>query len=385
MPIYTDGLPTRRNTTLDEYSAGLGETLYQTAREALIRSPTLSVVRAGELSQAMEAGRGPEEISPEEAMAGVQPVAAPDRLDALTARQKIKESGVKLEVPDDGINVKALDILIERKQDEMRRNDIIQRGPSGFVAGTAKFGTAFAASILDPINVGTAFVPIVGQARYAQLLARAGTTGSRVLPRLAVGAAEGLAGAALVEPIIYGSAKFEQADYGMLDSALNIGFGAVFGGGLHVLGGSGADFYRAYRNKPDPFNRLLGLSTDQIKQVYEVDALVAQGINSPDQVIEIAVAGFAQQDIDIEIDGGKLVVRGNIKTEDQEDSFLFKGIANRAFTRSFVLNDEVEVKDAEIFNGMLKIALERLIPEAKQPKKIAVKSKGEKQLLNEEK
>ena len=330
MPIYTDGLPTRRNTTLDEYSAGLGESLYQTAREALIRSPTLSVVRAGELSQAMEAGRGPEEISPEEAMAGVQPVAAPDRLDALTARQKIKESGVKLEVPDDGINVKALDILIERKQDEMRRNDIIQRGPTGFVAGTAKFGTAFAASILDPINVGTAFVPIVGQARYAQLLARAGTTGSRVLPRLAVGAAEGLAGAALVEPIIYGSAKFEQADYGMLDSALNIGFGAVFGGGLHVLGGSGADFYRAYRNKPDPFNRLLGLSTDQIKQVYEVDALVAQGINSPEQVIEIAqkypqsvlrAAGLIRDTGSIDRQGQDVALpRGTIYGEDTQVS-----------------------------------------------------------------
>jgi hypothetical protein len=330
MPIYTDGLPTRRNTTLDEYSAGLGETLYQTAREALIRSPTLSVVRAGELSQAMEAGRGPEEISPEEAMAGVQPVAAPERVDAVTARQKIKESGVKLDVSDDGINSRALDILIERKQDEMRRNDIIQRGPTGFVAGTAKFGTAFAASILDPINVGTAFVPIVGQARYAQLLARAGTTGSRVLPRLAVGAAEGLAGAALVEPIIYGSAKFEQADYGMLDSALNIGFGAVFGGGLHVLGGSGADFYRAYRNKPDPFNRLLGLSTDQIKQVYEVDALVAQGINSPDQVIEIAqkyppsvlrAAGLIRDTGSIDRQGQDVVLpRGTIYGEDTQVS-----------------------------------------------------------------
>lgn len=330
MPIYTDGLPTRRNTTLDEYSAGLGETLYQTAREALIRSPTLSVVRAGELSQAMEAGRGPEEISPEEAMAGVQPVAAPERVDAVTARQKIKESGVKLDVSDDGINSRALDILIERKQDEMRRNDIIQRGPTGFVAGTAKFGTAFAASILDPINVGTAFVPIVGQARYAQLLARAGTTGSRVLPRLAVGAAEGLAGAALVEPIIYGSAKFEQADYGMLDSALNIGFGAVFGGGLHVLGGSGADFYRAYRNKPDPFNRLLGLSTDQIKQVYEVDALVAKGINSPDQVIEIAqkyppsvlrAAGLIRDTGSIDRQGQDVVLpRGTIYGEDTQVS-----------------------------------------------------------------
>jgi molecular chaperone IbpA len=99
--------------------------------------------------------------------------------------------------------------------------------------------------------------------------------------------------------------------------------------------------------------------------------------------IEIAVAGFGQQDIDIEMNDGKLVVRGNINTTEAEESFLFKGIANRAFTRTFALNDEIEVKDAEIFNGMLKIALERLIPEHKQPKKIAVKSRAKKELLVE--
>jgi molecular chaperone IbpA len=79
---------------------------------------------------------------------------------------------------------------------------------------------------------------------------------------------------------------------------------------------------------------------------------------------------------------GKLIIRGETKADESND-FLFKGIANRAFTRSFVLNDEIEVKDAEMFNGMLKIFLERLVPEAKKPKKIAVKSKGEKQLLTE--
>ena len=61
---------------------------------------------------------------------------------------------------------------------------------------------------------------------------------------------------------------------------------------------------------------------------------------------------------------------------------LFRS-ANRAFTRSFVLNDEIVVNDAEIVNGMLKIALERLIPEAKQPKKIPVRQKAQKQLLTE--
>lgn len=287
MAIFTDGLPIRRNTTLDEYSAGLGESLVQVGREALIRSPLLSITRAGELGAAMEPERAPEDITPEDAMFGVQPTAPKVRVDAKTARERVKELNLKLEIPDDGINEEALNILIERKQDEVRRNDIIERGPQGFLPGVAKFGTAFAASVLDPINVATAFVPVVGQARYAQLLARSGTTGARVLPRLAVGAAEGLAGAALVEPIIYASAKYEQADYGMLDSTLNIAFGAVFGGGLHVIGGTGADFYRAYRGRPDPFNRLQGLSTDQIRQVYEVDALIARGIDSPEQAVEI--------------------------------------------------------------------------------------------------
>ena len=100
--------------------------------------------------------------------------------------------------------------------------------------------------------------------------------------------------------------------------------------------------------------------------------------------IEMAVAGFGQTDIDIELADGKLIVRGNINNETDEDTFLFKGIANRAFTRAFALNDEVIVNDAEIVNGMLKIALERLIPEAKQPKKIPVRQKSERQLLTED-
>jgi len=99
--------------------------------------------------------------------------------------------------------------------------------------------------------------------------------------------------------------------------------------------------------------------------------------------IELAVAGFAQQDIDIEIDGGKLVIKGNVNSTTDDENFVFKGIANRAFTRWFALEDNVEVKDAELFNGMLKIALERLTPEESKPKKVAIKSKGEKQFLNE--
>lgn len=101
--------------------------------------------------------------------------------------------------------------------------------------------------------------------------------------------------------------------------------------------------------------------------------------------IELAVAGFAQNDIDIEIDGGKLIVKGAVTSkEDDDTNLLFKGIANRGFTRAFAVDDQIEVMNAELFNGMLKIFLERLVPEETKPKKIPVKAKGQKQFLTEE-
>jgi molecular chaperone IbpA len=90
--------------------------------------------------------------------------------------------------------------------------------------------------------------------------------------------------------------------------------------------------------------------------------------------IELAVAGFGKQDIDIELADNKLVIKGNVATEqDTENNFLFRGIGMRAFTRTFAIDDHVEVQSAEIVNGMLKVFLEKLVPETKKPKKIKVK------------
>lgn len=87
-------------------------------------------------------------------------------------------------------------------------------------------------------------------------------------------------------------------------------------------------------------------------------------------VIEMAVAGFGKQDLELELEDGKLTVKGNITAEDGE--YLYKGIAERAFTRQFTLADTVEIKNADLINGMLKIWLERFIPEEKKPKKINI-------------
>lgn len=87
-------------------------------------------------------------------------------------------------------------------------------------------------------------------------------------------------------------------------------------------------------------------------------------------VIELAVAGFGRQDLELELQDGTLTVKGSVNSEDGD--YLYKGIAERAFTRQFTLADTVEVKNADLINGMLKIWLERFIPEEKKPKKINI-------------
>jgi len=122
----------------------------------------------------------------------------------------------------------------------------------------------------------------------------------------------------------------------------------------------------------DQFNRMAKLHDDFTKNIPNYPPYNIKKTGDNTYVIELAVAGFAKQDIEIEFADDKLIIKGNTK-DDESSDFLFKGIAARNFTRTFVLDDQIEIKDAAIFNGMLKIALERIIPDHKKPKKIEVK------------
>lgn len=135
----------------------------------------------------------------------------------------------------------------------------------------------------------------------------------------------------------------------------------------------------------DQFNRLSKLHDDLTKNIPSYPPYNIKKTDENKYTIEIAVAGFSKSEIDIEFVEDKLVIKGNAK-DDTTSDFLFKGIAARAFTRTFALNDQVEIKDAELINGMLKIALERIIPDHKKPRKIEIKAndkKGKKELLLE--
>lgn len=91
--------------------------------------------------------------------------------------------------------------------------------------------------------------------------------------------------------------------------------------------------------------------------------------------IELAIAGFGQGDIDIQVKEGELIIKGE-KSEDEESQYLHHGIGTRKFTRTFNLAEYVEVKSADVENGILRIALERNIPEAMKPKSIAINYKS---------
>ena len=95
--------------------------------------------------------------------------------------------------------------------------------------------------------------------------------------------------------------------------------------------------------------------------------------------VEIAVAGFREEDIIIEVKDNQLIVQGKISNQPSEDGpqFVHRGIAAREFERAFVLSDDVFVNGANLEHGMLSIHLEHIIPEAKKPRKIEINSSSD--------
>jgi len=98
--------------------------------------------------------------------------------------------------------------------------------------------------------------------------------------------------------------------------------------------------------------------------------------------IQIAVAGFSSEDIDIETSQNKLIVSGFAKKPEVEPVYLHHGLANRDFKHIYTLSDISVVRSANIVNGILKINIENIIPEERKPKKILI-GNTDKKLLTE--
>ena len=115
-----------------------------------------------------------------------------------------------------------------------------------------------------------------------------------------------------------------------------------------------------------------------------VDAAQDQGASYPPYNIEktgenayrlsMAVAGFSPDELTMTVQDRSLVVRGKAASPEGERSYLHRGIATRAFERRFDLADDIQVGEAKLEHGMLHVALERVIPEEKKPRTIAIRT-----------
>lgn len=242
MTLFTDGLIIRKDRNiLDDVVTGQFDAAEAAFDQAMFDNPTNAVRRIGELTRA-EQGRVVQQAYPAYGIPERRAEPETPLLTAEQARARIKEEGLDLTVDDAGIRAGALDILIERKRAEVQRKLILDNAPASTVPVQLLAG--FGASLLDPINIASAFVPVVGEARYASMLASATSRAARLGVRARVGALEGAVGAAMVEPLVLFASAQDQSDYGAVDSLLNIAFGSAMGGGLHSVGGYISDVRR---------------------------------------------------------------------------------------------------------------------------------------------
>jgi molecular chaperone IbpA len=96
-------------------------------------------------------------------------------------------------------------------------------------------------------------------------------------------------------------------------------------------------------------------------------------VDETNTIIEVAVAGFGEHEVDVEVKDGTLHVTGKKVTDEKEKlNYTHKGISTRNFERVFNIAEHVEIRGANVTNGILAIALELVVPIEKQPKKIAI-------------
>lgn len=239
MPLYAGEPIGRQGAPLREFPASLGQVLGAQAQDTRVHNPTSSLLR---MQRQREAELGTL-VDPGDPLQSLPPVYdAPVRVDAETARARVREEGFpNIRIPDAGISERGLQILIDAKRAEAQRQSVFDRGPTGVGVGALRLGTALLNSLYDPLNIASAFVPVVGPARYSAMIGGATSALGRAGVRAGIGAAEGAVGAAILEPLIYSAAQGEQLDYDMADSLANVAFGALFGGGLHAAAGAARD------------------------------------------------------------------------------------------------------------------------------------------------
>jgi len=145
-----------------------------------------------------------------------------------------------------------VDKFVEQRLQELKLRDIQARGPQNFLAKTSYFLGSFGSTVVDPINIGASFIPVVGQEVFLSKVAKSGLTAARFQK----GLAEGFVGNLAVEPINMMNMAVEQKEYTAYDSLRNITFGTLASGGLHVAFGRIGDAYKAVTGQENIYTKI---------------------------------------------------------------------------------------------------------------------------------
>ena len=171
-----------------------------------------------------------------------RPIREPDVISEDQQTELIKEQKLEKHLtPVEGETEEGLALRVKWKKEELLRKSILANSDGDVSTMFAQFGVGLFASMLDPLNVAVGFVPVIGVARYSQMLARQAAWAGRLGVRARVGAFEGAVGTAMIEPLVLAATEATQYDYDLYDSFANLAFGTVLGGGMHGFIGAIGD------------------------------------------------------------------------------------------------------------------------------------------------
>ena len=215
------------------------------------------------------------------------------------------------------------DYIVEQKEKERQRSETISKGPQNIFAKSSFFLTSLGTSFLDPINIGAAFIPVVGKARFAQMVAKSGKN----IARLKRGSVEGFVGNLAVEPIVYGVHRSQQSDYDAYDSFINVAAGGLIGATFHTGFGKLGDFIAQKRGKPNIYQKLAAASPENQQALLKYTIgkhLRGEKVDTGDLIVNKTKIGDKQlSQLDDQISEFKKLYSDAIKRGDRKSAKIF--------------------------------------------------------------
>lgn len=282
MPIYVTKKARNAPLSVDDYEPTFGEYMASAMNDTFNSSPSVLNYSYGKRIEARLGDDAVERLT--SAIESNDPGAVADVYDTAPEAMPLEEQQAYLKnehlegilTPDAKYTQNELTYLAKLKHEEIEDRLTRERAPGwaapfGFVGGLG-------VSMIDPVNLATAYIPAVSSTKALALIGKASSAWGRAGIRAGIGAANGAVGAALVEPWIAAGKLNLELDYSMYDSLANITFGAGMGGVLHPLSGAIGDWKRARKGLRQPWayvpstqesERWVAENTDAIYKAFQ--------------------------------------------------------------------------------------------------------------------